>query len=126
MIFLLLIVQDLLDFPWPNEIYATHRAALSTLLSALFWISALGLDLVWTLTRDNAPAINSDNSSMRISSSFGLGVPLFLAGIVAAFHAFLPRYTGTLAEAPWYNLLNAKMGQQERCFISSGEPLLII
>ena len=63
MIFLLLIVQDLLDFPWPNEIYATHRAALSTLLSALFWISALALDLVWTLSRDNAPAINSDNSS---------------------------------------------------------------
>merc|ERR1712013_812149 len=71
----------------------------------------------------NAPAINSDNSSMRISSSFGLGVPLLLTGIVAAFHAFLPRYTGNLAEAPWYNLLNPQMGQQERCFISSGEPL---
>ena len=123
LILLLLGAQELLDLPWPEDIFATHRAALSTLSSAIFWILALALDLLWTFTRDNAPAINSDNSSMRISSSVGLGLPLLLTAILASFHAFLPRYTGLLSEAPWYNALNPRMGQQERCFIGSGEPL---
>ena len=109
--------------PWPEDIFATHSAALSTMSSAIFWILALALDLMWTFTRDNAPAINSDNSSMRISSFVGLGLPLLLTAILASFHAFLPRYRGKLAEAPWYDVLNPRIGQQGRCFISSGEPL---
>ena len=122
MIWLLLLAQDLLDFPWPSEIFSTNRAALATLSSALFWILALALDLIWIFTRDNAPAINSDNSFMRISSSLGLGLPLLLTTILASLHAFLPRYTGDLAEAPWFNVLNPRIGEQDRCFISSGQP----
>ena len=108
--------------PWPEDIFATHSAALSTMSSAIFWILALALDLMWTFTRDNAPAINSDNSSMRISSSVGLGLPLLLTAIIASFHAFLPRYGGLPSEAPWYEVLNPRIGQRGRCFISAGEP----
>ena len=117
--------------PWPEDIFATHSAALSTMSSAIFWILALALDLMWTFTRDNAPAINSDNSSMRISSSVGLGLPLLLTAILSSLHAFLPQYRGLPSdqyrglpsEAPWYDVLNPRMGQLGRCFISSGEPL---
>ena len=126
LILLLLLAQELLDLPWPDDDFATHRAALSALSSAIFWILALALDLIWTFTRDNAPAINSDNSSMRISSSVGLGFPLLLTSILASFHAFLPRYKGVAAEAPWYNVLNPRMGQQDRCFISLAEPSRIL
>ena len=108
--------------PWPEDIFATHSAALSTMSSAIFWILALALDLMWTFTRDNAPAINSDNSSMRISSFVGLGLPLLLTAIIASFHAFLPRYSGKPSEAPWYDVLNPRIGQRGRCFISSGKP----
>ena len=126
MILLLLLAQELLYLPWPDDDFATHRAALSALSSAIFWILALALDLIWTFTRDNAPAINSDNSSMRISSSVGLGFPLLLTSILASFHAFLPQYKGVAAEAPWYNVLNPRMGQQDRCFISLAEPSRIL
>ena len=109
--------------PWPEDIFTTHSAALSIMSSAIFWIIALALDLMWTFTRDNAPAINSDNSSMRISSFVGLGLPLLLTAILSSLHAFLPRYRGLPSEAPWYDVLNPRMGQLGRCFISSGEPL---
>ena len=60
--------------------------------------------------RQNAPALDSDNTTLRIVATVGLGVPLLLTSTLAIFHITLPSSS----------LLNPRMGEQERCFLSSG------
>ena len=110
LVVLLLVLLDLSSWPLDASSISPHRAALATLVSCTFWLLLLLVDLSWTMTRQNAPAVDSDNSTLRIAATVGLGVPLLLTGILAAFHLSLPSNS----------VLNPRMGEQEKCFLSSG------
>ena len=109
LVVLLLVLEDLSSWPLGASI-SPHRAALATLVSCIFWLLLLLVNLSWTMTRQDAPAVDSDNSTLRIAATVGLGVPLLLTAVLAAFHISLPSNS----------ILNPRMGEQEKCFISNG------
>ena len=116
LVVLLLVLQDLASWPLGASI-SPHRAAFATLVSSIFWLLLLLIDLSWTMTRPDAPAMDSDNTTLRIAATVGLGVPLLLTGVLAVFHISLPSTS----------MFNPRMGEQEKCFLSSGpNPIRIL
>ena len=75
LVVLLLVLLDL-SSSWPLDAssISPHRAALATLVSCIFWLLLLLVDLSWTMTRQNAPAVDSDNSTLRIAATVGLSI----------------------------------------------------
>ena len=116
LVVLLLVLQELTSWPLGASI-SPHRAAFATLVSSIFWLLLLLIDLSWTMTRPDAPAMDSDNTTLRIAATVGLGVPLLLTGVLAVFHISLPSTS----------MFNPRMGEQEKCFLSSGpNPIRIL
>lgn len=94
---------------WPQPALPTHTTALAVILSCLSWLVLLLLHLAWTLSRVDAPAINSDNSFLRLASTMALAVPLILTTAIATFHISLDKESAG----------NPRMGELGRCFIST-------
>ena len=100
---LLLLLLDHLD--WPGS--GSSRAATSTSITCLAGILLLLADLLWTLSRHDAPFLTSENSKLRIYLTTGIGVPLLLTATVAVLEA----------KAPSQSIFNPQIGQT-RCFLS--------